>query len=67
VIKKDLETGALTFFLIERDLKNVMTFSDTSSGDFQIFEKNILKNQIKQTEVFDKMLSKLRGEITKQG
>ena len=67
VIKGDLESGALTFFLIERDLKNVMTFSDTSNGDFQIFEKSILKNQIKQTEVFDKMLQRLRGEITKQG
>ena len=64
-IKKDLESGSLLFFSISEDLRNVLTFSDTSTGDYEIFEKRLLNNQIKQTEAFDQMLKKIKTAISK--
>lgn len=64
-IKSDLQSGALLFFSLSQDLTNVLTFSDTSTGGLEIFEKSIMNNQIKQVEAFDNLIAKLKTEISK--
>ena len=64
-IKTDLIDGSLLFFSLSSDLMNVLTFSDTSTSDLGIFGTKPLKNQVKQVEAFDRMVTKIKEEISK--
>jgi hypothetical protein len=66
-IIKDYDSGHLSFFFHKADLGRYLKSSDGSVLDLEIFNPKIVKNQMKEVQLFDNLLSQIQASISSGG